>query len=228
MASGAVRVLIVDDHPIVRRGLSQLIEQEPDLEVCGEADDADTALAAFVELEPDIALVDLMLQGASGTDLIKNLKAQNENIPILVISMHDEAVYAERALRAGAHGYIMKEEATGQVLTALRKVVGGDVYVSERMVGHLLRRMVGGAGHGAGIDGLQRPRAGSISVDRARVERSGYRGASEGQPQNGRELPRTHQGQAEPRELRRGHAGRGAVVRAAQPRVDHNSSSAAA
>ena len=154
MASGAVRVLIVDDHPIVRRGLSQLIEQEPDLEVCGEADDADTALAAFVELEPDIALVDLMLQGASGTDLIKNLKAQNENIPILVISMHDEAVYAERALRAGAHGYIMKEEATGQVLTALRKVVGGDVYVSERMVGHLLRRMVGGAGHGAGIDGL--------------------------------------------------------------------------
>ena len=154
MASGAVRVLIVDDHPIVRRGLSQLIEQEPDLEVCGEADDADTALAAFVKLEPDIALVDLMLQGASGTDLIKNLKAQNENIPILVISMHDEAVYAERALRAGAHGYIMKEEATGQVLTALRKVVGGDVYVSERMVGHLLRRMVGGAGHGAGIDGL--------------------------------------------------------------------------
>ena len=154
MASGAVRVLIVDDHPIVRRGLAQLIEQEPDLEVCGEADDADTALAAFVELEPDIALVDLMLQGASGTDLIKNLKAQNENIPILVISMHDEAVYAERALRAGAHGYIMKEEATGQVLTALRKVVGGDVYVSERMVGHLLRRMVGGAGHSVGIDGL--------------------------------------------------------------------------
>jgi len=154
MASGAVRVLIVDDHPIVRRGLAQLIEQEPDLEVCGEANDAETALSAFVELEPDIALVDLMLRGASGTDLIKNLKAQNENIPILVISMHDEAVYAERALRAGAHGYIMKEEATGQVLTALRKVVGGDVYVSERMVGHLLRRMVGGADQGVGIDGL--------------------------------------------------------------------------
>lgn len=154
MASGTVRVLIVDDHPIVRRGLTQLIEQEPGFQVCGEADDADSALSAFAELEPDIALVDLMLQGASGTDLIKNLKAQNENIPILVISMHDEAVYAERALRAGAHGYIMKEEATGQVLTALRKVVGGDVYVSERMVGHLLRRMVGGASHGIGMDAL--------------------------------------------------------------------------
>ena len=148
-----MRVLIVDDHPIVRQGLAQLIEQEADLEVCGEANDADTALAAMEELEPDIALVDLMLKGASGTDLIKNLKARWERIPILVISMHDEAVYAERALRAGAHGYIMKEEATGQVLTALRKVLGGDVYVSERMVGHLLRRMVGG-GHGDGLDSL--------------------------------------------------------------------------
>jgi len=150
----AARVLIVDDHPIVRRGLAQLIEQEPDLEVCGEAKDADTALTAMAELEPDIALVDLMLKGASGTDLVKTLKARWADIPILVISMHDEAVYAERALRAGAHGYIMKEEATGQVLTALRKVLSGDVYVSDRMVGHLLRRMVGGGGHGAGLESL--------------------------------------------------------------------------
>lgn len=149
----ASRVLIVDDHPIVRRGLAQLIEQEPDLRVCGEAHDAETAASAMDELIPDIALVDLMLSGTSGTELIKNLKSRHAGIPILVISMHDEAVYAERALRAGAHGYIMKEEATGQVLTALRKVLGGDVYVSDRMVARLLRRMVGGS-HAEGIDGL--------------------------------------------------------------------------
>lgn len=153
MPHDAARVLIVDDHPIVRRGLAQLIEQEPDLEVCGEAADAETAVTAMEKLDPDIALVDLMLKGASGTDLIKNLKARWANTPILVLSMHDEAVYAERALRAGAHGYIMKEEATGQVLTALRKVLGGDVYVSERMVSHLLRRMVGGT-QGDGLESL--------------------------------------------------------------------------
>ena len=154
MSRDVVRVLIVDDHPIVRQGLAQLIEQEPDLEVCGEASDADSAVTSMDELEPDVALVDLMLKGASGTDLIKNLKSRHPSTPLLVISMHDEAVYAERALRAGAHGYIMKEEATGQVLTALRKVLGGDVYVSDRMVGHILRRMVGGAGSATGVDAL--------------------------------------------------------------------------
>ncbi len=152
--SREARVLIVDDHPIVRRGLAQLIEQEPDLKVCGEASDADAAVSAMAELDPDIALVDLMLKGVSGTELIKSLKSTHAGVPILVISMHDEAVYAERALRAGAHGYIMKEEATGQVLTALRKVLKGDVYVSERMVGRLLRRMVGGSSHAVGIDRL--------------------------------------------------------------------------
>lgn len=148
------RVLIVDDHPIVRRGLTQLIEQEPDLSVCGEACDADTAASAMASLAPDIALVDLMLNGAGGTELIRNLKTLHASVPILVISMHDEAVYAERALRAGAHGYIMKEEATGQVLTALRKVLKGDVYVSERVVGRLLRRMVGGGSTAVGLDRL--------------------------------------------------------------------------
>lgn len=153
-AHEASRVLIVDDHPIVRRGLAQLIEQEPDLLVCGEASDADTAVAAMAALAPDIALVDLMLKGASGTELIKKLRTLHANIPILVVSMHDEAVYAERALRAGAHGYIMKEEATGQVLTALRKVLDGDVYLSERMVGRLLRRMVGDGSTAVGLERL--------------------------------------------------------------------------
>jgi DNA-binding NarL/FixJ family response regulator len=154
MPREASRVLIVDDHPIVRRGLAQLIELESDLLVCGEANDADTATSAMDELEPDIALVDLMLNGASGTGLIKNLKTRHADIPILVISMHDEAVYAERVLRAGAHGYIMKEEATSQVLTALRRVLKGDVYVSERMAARLLRRMVGGGSDAVGVERL--------------------------------------------------------------------------
>jgi len=146
-------VLIVDDHPIVRRGLTQLIEQEPDLNVCGEASDAETATSAMDALEPDVAIVDLMLKGASGTDLIKALKLRHETIPILVISMHDETVYAERALRAGAHGYIMKEEATSQVLTALRRVLQDEVYVSARMGARILRRMVGGS-RSVGIERL--------------------------------------------------------------------------
>lgn len=148
------RVLIVDDHPIVRQGLVQLIDQEADLEICGEADDAETALTTMERSRPDIAVVDLMLKGSVGFDLIRTLKARHRDVPVLVISMHDEAIYAERALRAGAHGYIMKEEATGLVLTAVRKVLAGDVYVSERMVPRILRRLVGGGSEDGGIDRL--------------------------------------------------------------------------
>jgi DNA-binding NarL/FixJ family response regulator len=147
------RVLIVDDHPIVRQGLTQLIGQEGDLEVCGEADDVTSAFAAIERLAPDIAIVDLMLRGSTGIELIKELKAHHPDLRILVISMHDEAVYAERALRAGAHGYIMKEVATHEVLTALRTVLAGDVYVSKEMISRILRRMVGG-GPSDGIDRL--------------------------------------------------------------------------
>jgi DNA-binding NarL/FixJ family response regulator len=152
-AEAVARVLIVDDHPIVRQGLAQLISQENDLEVCGEAGDATGAVEAVQELSPDVAIVDVMLKGTSGIELIKELRTENRDLRILVISMHDEAVYAERALRAGAHGYIMKQEATHEVLTALRKVLRGDVYVSEEMVGRILRRMVGGSGAG-GIEQL--------------------------------------------------------------------------
>jgi DNA-binding NarL/FixJ family response regulator len=148
------RVLIVDDHPIVRQGLSQLIAQERDLEVCGEADDAEGAVEAVLAFSPDVAIVDVMLKGTSGIELIKELKARNQDLRILVISMHNEAFYAERALRAGAHGYIMKEEATNEVLTALRKVLAGDVYVSQEMMGRILRRMVGGSAAGGGIERL--------------------------------------------------------------------------
>lgn len=147
------RVLIVDDHPIVRQGLSQLIAQASDLEVCGEASDAATAVLAIDDLHPDVAIVDLMLKESSGIELIKDIKNRCPDVRILVLSMHDEAVYAERALRAGAHGYIMKEEATHKMLTALRRVLDGDVYVSDEMVGRILRRMVGGSSS-EGIDRL--------------------------------------------------------------------------
>lgn len=141
----AARVLIVDDHPIVRQGLTQLIERVDDLEVCGEAHNAASAAEAIDALEPDVAIVDLMLEGSSGVALIKELKRRRPDTPLLVLSMHDEAVYAERALKAGAHGYIMKEAATSQMLTALRRVLAGEVYVSERMGARILRRMVGGS-----------------------------------------------------------------------------------
>jgi DNA-binding NarL/FixJ family response regulator len=151
--SGLGRILIVDDHPIVRQGLTQLIAQASDLEVCGEASNAAAAVLAIDELDPDVAVVDLMLKESSGIELIKDIKSRRPDVRILVISMHDEAVYAERALRAGAHGYIMKEEATHKVLTALRRVLAGDVYVSTEMVARILRRMVGGS-PGDGIDRL--------------------------------------------------------------------------
>lgn len=150
---GVSHVLIVDDHPIVLQGLAQLITHENDLEVCGEAGDSETALALVRQHRPDIAVIDLMLKGSADFHLIRTLRARHRDLPVLVISMHDEAVYAERALRAGAHGYIMKEVATHKVLTALRTVLAGDVYVSKEMISRILRRMVGG-GPSDGIDRL--------------------------------------------------------------------------
>jgi DNA-binding NarL/FixJ family response regulator len=147
------RVLIVDDHPIVRQGLTQLISQENDLEVVGEADNAETAIASLSRLAPDVVIVDLMLKDSSGIELIKDIKATRPEARILVVSMHDEAVYAERALRAGSHGYIMKEEATNEVLSALRTVLADEVYVSKEVVSKMLRRIVGG-GPGDGINRL--------------------------------------------------------------------------
>jgi DNA-binding NarL/FixJ family response regulator len=152
-AEGKRTVVIVDDHPIVRQGLAQLISHENDLEVVAEAGDARTGLEAVRNLAPDVVIVDLMLKDSSGIELIKEIKAMSPEARILVVSMHDEGVYAERALRAGAHGYIMKQEATNDVLNALRKVLSDDVYVSKEVVSRMLRRMVGG-GPSAGIDRL--------------------------------------------------------------------------
>lgn len=138
------RILIVDDHALFREGLRQLIDHEPDLEVCGEAPDAETALRAVEELHPDLAIIDITLGGSNGIDLIKNIKAGHEAFPILVVSMHDESLYAERALRAGALGYVMKHEAAKTMKLAVRKTLKGDIYLSDHMSSSMLARVVGG------------------------------------------------------------------------------------
>lgn len=142
--SGKAKIFLVDDHPIVRQGLAELIEQEPDLSVCGEAESAPEALEAIATVKPDIAIVDISLPDASGLELIKEIKAGYADVLVLVLSMHDETLYAERVLRAGAKGYIMKEEATETVMLAIRKVLNGHIYLSERMAGRLLSRFADG------------------------------------------------------------------------------------
>ena len=141
---GKRTVLIVDDHPIVRQGLAQLINQEQDLVVCGQAEDAHEAIQAIREADPDMVIVDISLKDTSGVELIKDLKVQYPDLPVLTLSMHDEAVYGERALRAGARGYIMKQEATEKVVTAIRRVLAGEVYVSDGMAAQMVSKLVGG------------------------------------------------------------------------------------
>jgi DNA-binding NarL/FixJ family response regulator len=146
---------LVDDHPIVRQGLTQLINEEPDLAVCGEADDLEGGLLALETLQPDVVLVDISLGGANGIDLIKRIRAGGSPAPVLVVSMHDESIYAERALRAGARGYIMKDQATSRVLTAIRRLLEGEIYLSERMVSRILHKLVDGPS-GLGASPLDR------------------------------------------------------------------------
>lgn len=138
------RIIIVDDHPIVRQGLAQLIDQEADLHICGQAEDAHQAMRAIRDLNPDLAIVDVSLRTTSGIDLIKDIKIQFPSLPVLTLSMHDEATYAERALRAGAKGYIMKQEATEEVVTAIRRVLAGAVYVSQGMAAKMVSKIVAG------------------------------------------------------------------------------------
>jgi DNA-binding NarL/FixJ family response regulator len=138
------RILIVEDHPLFREGLCQMINRDPALAVCGQVSDAAAALRAVNELEPDLVLVDITLEGGNGIDLIKNLKAKHEDLPILVISMHDESLYAERALRAGALGYLMKNEPARTVKAAIFKVLGGDIFLSPKMSGSVLAKLMRG------------------------------------------------------------------------------------
>src|SRR5262249_28270791 len=139
---------LVDDHPLVRESLTNLIDQQPDLRVCGEAGSASTALAGIGAARPDVAIVDVSLDGRSGLELIRDLRRQHPELAILVLSMHDEKVFAERALRAGARGYIMKREATKKVILAIRRVQQGGVWVSESVSDVLAQRLSDGAAAG--------------------------------------------------------------------------------
>jgi DNA-binding NarL/FixJ family response regulator len=137
------KVLLVDDHPIVRRGIADLINSEPDLEVSGEAATMQDALAAMAKVRPGMVIVDVSLDGNNGIELMKNLSSRSPTIPILAYSMHDESIYAERALRAGAKGYVMKQAPPESLLSAIRQILKGKIYLSEAMSDRLLGKLVG-------------------------------------------------------------------------------------
>ena len=139
------RILVVDDHPLLRRGVAALIRTEPDLDVCAEAATAAAALDAIREHSPDLVIVDITLEGPDGLGLIKEMKARYPEIPALVLSMHDEAVYAERALRAGARGYVTKQQLDDTLLAAIRRVLNGEMYMSEKVRSRFAEKFLGGA-----------------------------------------------------------------------------------
>lgn len=139
------KVFLVDDHPIVRQGLALLINGESDLMVCGEADGGFAAIQMVSEIHPDILVLDISLNGPDGIELLKTIRTKDPGLPVLILSMHDEATYAERALRAGANGYIMKQEATEKVLTAIRRILHGEVHLSDRLTNRMLQHFICGS-----------------------------------------------------------------------------------
>jgi len=141
-----VTVLLVDDHPIVRRGIAEVINAEPDLTVCGEASTMQEAMAAAATMKPGLVIVDVSLSGNNGIELMKNLSSRWDSLPILAYSMHDETIYAERALRAGAKGYVSKQSPPETLLEAIRVVLKGKIHLSEAMSDRLLGKMVGAGG----------------------------------------------------------------------------------
>ena len=145
---GKRRIFLVDDHPLVREWLTALINGQPDLTVCGQAADAPDALSSVTVLQPDVAIVDLSLDGGSGLELIKDLQIHAPGVIVLVLSMHEENLYAERVLRAGARGYVMKRESTRKILAAVRRVLGGGVYVSEEFAAVIAGKLVGNRASG--------------------------------------------------------------------------------
>jgi DNA-binding NarL/FixJ family response regulator len=138
-------VLVVDDHPLMRQGLALLINQQQDMVVCGEAEEAQAAMQAIARQKPDILILDISLNGPDGLEVLKSIRASDPGLPVLILSMHDEAIYAERALRARANGYIMKQEASEKVLVAIRRILNGDLYLSDRMSNKMLQQFIGGA-----------------------------------------------------------------------------------
>ncbi len=140
------QIFIVEDHPIFSMGMSELINQEEDLEVCGSADNIAVALQEIEQLCPDLVIVDLSLQGEQGIDLIRELEKTEKEIPMLVLSMHDEEIYAERCILAGAKGYIMKQEASESVIEALRHILAGNIYVSSKIMNKMVGKLTGKPG----------------------------------------------------------------------------------
>ncbi len=138
------RILLVDDHPLVREWLANLIHQQPDLTVCGESESAPTAISAVASAKPDLVIADINLKNSSGVELIKNLKELHPNIPVLVLSMHDESLFAERVFRAGARGYVNKRETAQKVVEAIRRVLEGKLYVNERAAEFLASQTIRG------------------------------------------------------------------------------------
>jgi DNA-binding NarL/FixJ family response regulator len=138
------RVLLVDDHAVVRFGIAQLINRQNDLVVCGEEEDASKALSAIEKLKPDLVIADIALKDSSGLELMRNIKAQYPGLPVLVVSVHDESIYAEIAFRAGALGYLMKGEALEKIPAAIRRVLGGNIYVSDALAAKMLQQQVRG------------------------------------------------------------------------------------
>jgi DNA-binding NarL/FixJ family response regulator len=145
-AAGRKKILVVDDHPIMRAGLRQVIAEENDLVLCGEAEDIPGALKAIEKLQPDLAVVDISLRDGSGMDLVKDIRIRWPDLKVLVLSMHDEVFYAERVLRAGARGYVTKAEAPTKVIEGIRQVLAGGVYISEKIASKMICSLVGGSG----------------------------------------------------------------------------------
>src|SRR4051812_46917298 len=137
------RIYLVDDHPLVRESLTNLIDQQPDMAVCGEADEAGRAMLGIAARQPDIAIMDISLKGSSGLELIKQVKARLPRIGIIVLSMHDEKLYAERCIRAGARGYVMKGESTKRIIVAIRQVLDGKLCLSESISAVLAEKFIG-------------------------------------------------------------------------------------
>jgi DNA-binding NarL/FixJ family response regulator len=174
-AAAKRRVLIVDDHPIFRNGISELINNEPDLSVCGGVESAPTALAAPDRLQPDMLIVDISIEGTNGIELVKAIRAQRPGLPVLIVSMHDENIYAERALRAGARGYVMKAAPSGRVIEAIRQILGGGLYLSDAIGGRLLNTFLTGRGDAGAASAIDRLSDREIEVFRALGEGKGTR-----------------------------------------------------
>src|SRR5690242_450687 len=141
---GKIRILLVDDHAVVRFGIAQLINRQPDMIVCGEEEDASKAMGAIDALKPTLVIADISLKDSSGLELMRNIKAQYSGLPVLVVSGHDESIYAEIAFRAGALGYLMKQEALEKIISAIRRVLSGNIYVSDALAAKMLQQQVRG------------------------------------------------------------------------------------